>query len=141
MRDIARSAYAEQVRAWKQNTSFRTALRGIVGGGFLGTRSLHALMQRHTDGAIARFYRRSEWRDLIERAGFVLHSEQVKGQKSEVLPLTCWRLQESFDASNPRLVVSFCYQFVRSGIFLDHGTPEVSGQFPYEVTPQPRSKI
>ena len=68
-------------------TFIYTALfRGILGGGFR-RHSLHELLQLNTDGAIARFYRPSEWRSLVERCGFAVEGEWVMGQKSEVLLL------------------------------------------------------
>jgi SAM-dependent methyltransferase len=60
--------------------------RGILGGGFRHTRSLNDLLQRQTDGALARHYTEDEWKELI---GDLLTVEwsRIYGMKVELLPI------------------------------------------------------
>jgi SAM-dependent methyltransferase len=96
-----------------------TALcRGVLCGGFVKTRSLHGLVQCHTDGAIARFYRPSEWRTLIDSNGFVLEGELIKGQKSEVLPLPAGRFKDFLMKVAPNAPARFITNTCRQGSFL-----------------------
>lgn len=92
---------------------YAALLRGIIGGGFR-RHSLHELLQLNTDGAIARFYRRAEWRSLVEGRGFVVDDERIMGQKSEVLLVPAGPLKERLmrwvpDAAT-RLVTNTCAQ-------------------------------
>jgi ubiquinone/menaquinone biosynthesis C-methylase UbiE len=73
-------------RSWFYTYVYIALLRGIVLGGFLKY-SLHELLQLNTDGAIARFYRRDEWRALVESCGLAIETERIMGQKSEVILL------------------------------------------------------
>ena len=57
-------------RSWLYAYIYAALYRGIVLAGFR-RHSLHELLQLHTDGAIARFYRCDEWRHLVGSAGLV----------------------------------------------------------------------
>ncbi len=62
-------------------------LRGIVSGTLLQTRSLHTSIQLQTDGAIARYYSKRDWRALAQSIGFGCRQTGIFGPKSDVLPL------------------------------------------------------
>lgn len=96
---------------------YAALLRGILGGGFR-RHSLHELLQLNTDGAIARFYRRGEWRTLVEARGFVLDDEWVMGQKSEVLLLPAGRVKDWLMKSVPDQLTRFITNACRQGSFL-----------------------
>lgn len=97
---------------------FTGLFRGILCGGFLKTRSLHELVQIYTDGAIARFYRPSEWRELIESKGFTLEMEAIKGQKSEIFPLPASKFKDVLMKLMPNAVSRFITNTLRQGSFL-----------------------
>jgi ubiquinone/menaquinone biosynthesis C-methylase UbiE len=97
---------------------FTGLFRGIVCGGFLRANSLHELVQIHTDGAIARFYRPSEWRDLIESNGFTLEMETIKGQKSEIFPLPASKFKDAIMKLMPNAISRFVTNNLRQGSFL-----------------------
>jgi ubiquinone/menaquinone biosynthesis C-methylase UbiE len=60
--------------------------RGVLGGEFLKTRSLNDILQRQTDGALARHYTEEEWAALV-RDLFEVRNSKVFGMKNEILPL------------------------------------------------------
>lgn len=97
---------------------FTGLFRGILCGGFLKTRSLHELVQIYTDGAIARFYRPSEWRELIESKGFTMAMETIKGQKSEIFPLPASKFKDAIMKLMPNAVSRFITNTLRQGSFL-----------------------
>jgi ubiquinone/menaquinone biosynthesis C-methylase UbiE len=60
--------------------------RGLLRGELLRTKSLHKVVQRWADGAIARYYSISEWRNLVSEF-FHIENIQIFGDKSEIVPL------------------------------------------------------
>jgi SAM-dependent methyltransferase len=77
------------------NTYVRGALYyGLLRGGLFRGRSLHALIQETTDGAIARFYTVPEWISLVADR-FDVESTSIIGHKTQLLPLRYGRLKES----------------------------------------------
>ncbi len=97
---------------------FTGLFRGVLCGGFLKTRSLHELVQIYTDGAIARFYRPQEWRELVESRGFTVESEMIKGQKSEIFPLPQSKFKNWLMALTPNVLARFILNTCRQGSFL-----------------------
>jgi ubiquinone/menaquinone biosynthesis C-methylase UbiE len=104
-------------RSWLYTYGYAALLRGIVLGGFL-KHSLHELLQLNTDGAIARFYRPDEWRALVERCGFAVAAEQIRGQKSEVILLPPGRLKALVTRVVPNALTRFVTNTSRQGSFL-----------------------
>lgn len=96
---------------------FNGLFRGILSGGFLKTRSLHQLIQQHTDGAIARFYSVDEWSTLVTKQ-FLLDRVRIKGQKSELFPLPASRFKNLFLGAAPDVVCRFVLARLRQGSFL-----------------------
>lgn len=92
-------------------------LRGIVGGGFR-RHSLHELLQLHTDGAIARFYRLNEWRDLVRSVGFAVAAQHIMGQKSEVLLLPAGRIKNALMRVVPDVLTRGITNTLGQGSFL-----------------------
>lgn len=97
---------------------FTGLIRGVLAGGLFKTRSLHALAQLHTDGAIARFYRPAEWKSLVESCGLQLERKCIKGQKSEVFPLPASRFKTTLMGVTPNMVSRFMLNTCRQGSFL-----------------------
>ena len=97
---------------------FNALFRGILAGGFLATPSLHKLVQRHTDGALARYYRAREWAALIESHGFALESLCIKGQKSELFPLPPSRFKDALIRNTSSALSRFVLNTCRQGSFL-----------------------
>jgi len=73
-------------RSWWYQYVYAALCRGVLMGGFR-RHSLHELLQLHTDGAIARFYKPREWERLVAASGLVMNDYRICGQKSEVLLL------------------------------------------------------
>jgi SAM-dependent methyltransferase len=96
---------------------YAALLCGIFGGGFR-RHSLHELLQLNTDGAIARFYRRGEWRTLVEARGFGVDDERVMGQKSEVLLLPAGRIKDWLMKFVPDQLTRFVTNACGQGSFL-----------------------
>lgn len=94
------------------------AIRGVFLGGFLKKRTPHELTQLHTDGAMARFYRPREWRSLVESHGFVVESEWIKGQKSELFPLPASRIKDRLMTATPNVLCRGILNSCRQGSFL-----------------------
>jgi SAM-dependent methyltransferase len=97
---------------------FSGLFRGVLRGGFLKTRSVHELVQLHTDGAIARFYRPPQWEALVNSQGFVLEDLRVKGQKCEVFPLPASRFKDALMNATPSALSRFVLNTCRQGSFL-----------------------
>ena len=68
-------------------------LAGIGRGYFFRGHTLHESVQRITDGAIARYYSKSEWANELETAGFDVKDVRVLGMKSAILPIPGSRLK------------------------------------------------
>jgi ubiquinone/menaquinone biosynthesis C-methylase UbiE len=97
---------------------FTALFRGLLVGGFLKTHSLHKLVQWHTDGALARYYRPNEWIPLIKSHGFALESSCIKGQKSELFPLPPSRFKDTLMKATPNAISRFVLNVCRQGSFL-----------------------
>ncbi len=93
-------------------------IRGILAGGFFRGKSLHDLVQLHTDGAIARFYRPWEWQSLISKHGFHLIDQRIKGQKSEIFPIPASKLKGRLMDITPNCISRFILNTCRQGSFL-----------------------
>ena len=97
---------------------FNALFRGVFAGGFLKCRSIHELVQNHIDGALARFYKRSEWGELVEQNGFKVQNSTVMGQKSELFPLPVGRFKDAVMAATPNAVCRFLTNTLGQGTFL-----------------------
>jgi SAM-dependent methyltransferase len=105
-------------RSFLYSYVFNGFFRGVLGGGFLRARSLHELLQRSTDGAIARFYSPAEWLALIESHGFVLENLSIKGQKAEIFPFPASRFKDALMNATPNAVSRFVLNKCNQGSFL-----------------------
>ena len=104
-------------RSWLYYYVFNGLFRGIFAGEFLKTRSLHELVQLHTDGAIARFYTINEWRALAGRF-FEIEQIQIKGQKSELFPLPASNFKDFLMGVVPDSIGRLFLNNLQQGSFL-----------------------
>lgn len=91
--------------------------RGIIKGDLWGTGSLHNCIQKHTDGAIARYYSAREWRLLASRY-FDVKKILVYGSKAELIPLPGGKVKSAVLACVPNLLSRFLTNNCRFGGFL-----------------------
>jgi SAM-dependent methyltransferase len=96
---------------------FSGFFRGVLAGGLFKTRSLHRLVQLSTDGAIARFYSIAEWRALAGRY-FQVTKIQIKGQKSEIIPLPPGRLKTGLMKLVPDALARLVLSRFKQGSFI-----------------------
>ena len=79
--------------------------------------SLHRVAQSATDGAIARYYTRREWREITDGL-FNVKSVQIYGLKGEIVPLPHGRLKQILVDMVPDGVARFLVCRLRGGSFL-----------------------
>jgi len=99
------------------NYYFVGALLSLVKGGIFNGRPLHEIIQEFTDGAIARYYSISEWRDLVADL-FVVRSIQVLGQKTDLVPLPGGTLKNAILRLIPNGLSRFMTNTCGMGSFL-----------------------
>jgi len=90
---------------------------GVIKGDLFRTRSLHKTVQKHTDGAIARYYTISEWRSLVSRY-FGIRRIQIYGSKAELVPLPSARFKTAVLALIPNRLSRFLTNRCKLGGFL-----------------------
>ena len=75
-------------------------------------------MQRTIDGAIARFYRLPEWKQLVTDAGLTLEKAEVMGQKTDLVLLPAGAIKDRVLALLPDALGRFFTNTCRMGYFL-----------------------
>jgi ubiquinone/menaquinone biosynthesis C-methylase UbiE len=60
--------------------------QGLLRGDLFRSKSVHATMQRYTDGALARYYTVAEWRSLVGKF-FEVEDISIYGSKAQIIPL------------------------------------------------------
>ena len=93
-------------------------MHGVFRGYWLTERSLHAIVQRTMDGAIARFYKIPEWQAAVEGAGFKMRTARVMGQKTDLVLLPGGRVKNFILKCIPDAVGRFFTNTCRMGYFL-----------------------
>lgn len=68
-------------------SGFYSLIRGFLTGKFSQGMSVRQVLSFYTDGYLARFYTRTELRDVLFDLGFSRVETRILGQKSELLPL------------------------------------------------------
>lgn len=89
---------------------------GMLRGELLKKRSLHSIMQGHTDGAIARYYTGRDWNALV--APWFDSVLSVYGGKQELFPLPAGRVKQAIVNAVPNPVTRFFTNRCRMGTFL-----------------------
>jgi ubiquinone/menaquinone biosynthesis C-methylase UbiE len=90
---------------------------GVIKGDLFKTKSLHKMVQKHTDGAIARYYTISEWRRLVSNY-FCVKDMQIYGSKDELIPLPAGRVKKTILALIPNVLSRFFTNRCKQGGFL-----------------------
>ena len=91
--------------------------RGVLGGEFLRTRSLNEILQKQTDGALARHYTEAEWARLVGDL-FQVRSSRVVGMKNEIIPLPAGRIKSGIESVMPDSVSRALTNDAKMGTFL-----------------------
>jgi SAM-dependent methyltransferase len=96
---------------------FAGFFHGVLMGDLLKTRSIHKTVQRCTDGGLARYYTRAEWRELVDPI-LEVESIQVCGSKAQLLPLPGGRMKDRIIHGIPDEAGRFFTNDLRLGSFL-----------------------
>jgi ubiquinone/menaquinone biosynthesis C-methylase UbiE len=91
--------------------------RGVLQGEFIKTRSLNEILQKQTDGALARHYTEAEWADLVGDL-FTVKSSQVFGMKNEIVPLPKSSIKNAVESMIPDPVSRALTNGAKMGTFL-----------------------
>jgi ubiquinone/menaquinone biosynthesis C-methylase UbiE len=92
-------------------------LKGILLGQLRKDNNLHHVAQKATDGAIARFYRPNEWREVC-RGIFEVKQIRICGLKNDVIPLPPGKLKYGVEKWTPNAITRFLTNTCRMGSFL-----------------------
>jgi ubiquinone/menaquinone biosynthesis C-methylase UbiE len=92
-------------------------IRGVFRGQFLKFRSINDVMQASTDGAIARFYRPDEWRELCKGL-FEVETFEVTGLKSDPLPIPAGGVKRWLETNVPDGATRFMTDRLKMGSLL-----------------------
>jgi len=104
-------------RGWWNYYVVHGFIRGILCGALLRHRTLSRIVQAHTDGALARYYSKSSWRDLASKS-FSVQSIEISGNDSEILPLPSGRIKRVLLNIMPDFLIRFFLVKLRMGSFL-----------------------
>ncbi|MDH7516683.1 MAG: class I SAM-dependent methyltransferase [Bacteroidota bacterium] len=89
----------------------------ILRGDWFRTRSLHAVIQRHADGALPRFYTSPLWKKIVE-PHFGIEKAFVAGNKAEIVPLPDGKIRRAVLACIPDTIARFMHRRLRMGAML-----------------------
>ncbi len=93
------------------------ALLAALSGHIFKPAALHATIQRRTDGAMARYYTRAEWQQLVSDL-FSLKEVRIYGKKTELVPLPAGKLKDRIVSSIPNSFSRFLTNKCQWGSFL-----------------------
>jgi SAM-dependent methyltransferase len=95
-------------------------LQGLVSGKSFRGESIHRTMQEWTDGAIARYYRMSEWSRVIRESTSRLVIEELftAGPKSDIVLLPAGRIKAVVETLLPTALNRILVRRLRMGSFL-----------------------
>jgi len=91
--------------------------RGVFGGEFTRTRSLNEILQKQTDGALARHYTESEWAELVSDL-FDVKWSRIMGMKNEIIPLPAGQLKAKVESLIPDTISRALTNSAKMGTFL-----------------------
>lgn len=91
--------------------------KGILQGQLRELGDLHRVAQGATDGAIARYYRPREWREVTHGL-FDIERVRIYGLKNDVIPLPGGRLKTLVERAVPSLLSRFLTNTLGMGSFL-----------------------
>jgi ubiquinone/menaquinone biosynthesis C-methylase UbiE len=93
------------------------ALLATLSGQIFKPAALHESIQRRTDGAMARYYKASEWRQLVSDL-FLVKEIRIYGKKTELVPLPAGKLKDLLVGLMPNSFSRFLTNKCRWGSFL-----------------------
>jgi SAM-dependent methyltransferase len=82
---------------------FDGGFRGLLQGKIFRGRTLHEINQSGTDGAIARHFRKREWRTLVNDL-FEVDAFRIYGLKGDIVPLPAGRTKDEIESLVPDVV-------------------------------------
>lgn len=91
---------------------------GLLKGYWFQEKSLHKIVQRTIDGAIARFYSIKEWNKLVMDHGFKVKDTHVAGQKADLVLLPAGKIKNIILKLLPDSLARFFTNKCRMGYFL-----------------------
>ena len=92
-------------------------LLATLSGQIFKPAALHESIQRRTDGAMARYYKASEWRQLVSDL-FLVKEIRIYGKKTELVPLPAGKLKDLLVGLMPNSFSRFLTNKCRWGSFL-----------------------
>lgn len=92
-------------------------LRGVLMGKLFKYGNVNAVMQEWWDGAIARFYRKAEWSELVSPY-FNVNKTLVYGAKPELIPIPGGKFKDAVLSVVPNSVARFLGTTCQMGSFL-----------------------
>lgn len=92
-------------------------LSGVMSGEIFRGKSIHQIVQDHTDGALARYYSMAEWRDEVQGL-FEQERVRILGQKAELLPIPGGRFKDAILRAFPDSLARLLANRLRMGSFL-----------------------
>jgi len=93
------------------------AVLATLSGQIFKPGALHVSIQRRTDGAIARYYKSSEWRQLVSDL-FLIEEISIYGKKTEIVPLPAGKLKDGILGMVPNSFSRFLTNKCQWGSFL-----------------------
>jgi ubiquinone/menaquinone biosynthesis C-methylase UbiE len=93
------------------------AILAALSGRVVKRAALHASIQRRTDGAIARYYTRAEWEQLVCDL-FTVEEVRVYGKKTELVPMPGGKLKDLIVGMIPNSISRFFTNTCGWGSFL-----------------------
>ncbi len=93
------------------------ALLAVLSGQIFKPAALHATIQRRTDGAMARYYTRAEWQQMVSDL-FSVREIRIYGKKTELVPLPAGKLKDRIVSSIPNSFSRFITNKCQWGSFL-----------------------
>lgn len=92
-------------------------LRALFGGDFFRGLTLLDSIQKHTDGAIARYYNQSDWEKMTDGL-FGVSRIEIRGPKSDIIPLPGGKLKSLLMIFLPPKLNKFLARRFKMGSFL-----------------------
>jgi ubiquinone/menaquinone biosynthesis C-methylase UbiE len=117
LRPSGRATVMVYHRNWWNFFVVHGGLKGLVQGQLKLLGNLHKIAQGATDGAIARYYRPYEWRD-VARDFFEVERIRICGLKNDVIPLPPGKIKDLAEKITPSILTRTMTNTMRMGSFL-----------------------
>lgn len=117
LRPGARATVMVYHRNWWNFFVVAGALKGLLQGQLKELGNLHHVAQGATDGALARYYRPSEWSEVASGL-FKVERIRICGLKNDVIPLPPGRIKDSAERVTPNFITRGLTNTMRMGSFL-----------------------